>query len=39
MRRIRVDSWARLLWAALALFIADIAVRRLRIPRWLQRSR
>jgi Ca-activated chloride channel homolog len=37
-RRIRVDSWPPLLWAALALFLADIAVRRLRIPRWLKRS-
>jgi len=38
-RRIRVDSWERLLWAALILFIADIAVRRLRIPRFLRRGR
>ena len=38
-RRIRVNAWEPLLWAALILFIADIAVRRLRIPRFLRRAR
>ena len=33
-RKVRVDSWLPLLWAALALFFVDLAIRRLRIPRF-----
>jgi len=32
-RRVRVDAWVPLLWAALALFLTDVAIRRLRLPR------
>ena len=32
-RQVRVDSWERLLWAALLLFVVDVGVRRLRVPR------
>ncbi len=34
-RKARVDSWPRLLWAAIALFLLDLAVRRVYVPRWL----
>ncbi len=39
MRRARVDSWPPLLWAAIALFFVDLAIRRLHLPRWLSRGR
>ncbi len=39
MRLSRIDSWPPLLWAALALFGIDLAIRRLYLPRWLSRDR
>jgi len=38
-RKARVDSWPPLLWAALALFLVDLAIRRLHVPRWLSGRR
>ena len=32
-RRVRIDAWVPLLWAALVLFLTDVAIRRLRLPR------
>ncbi len=37
-RQVRVDSWLPLLWAALVLFFVDLAIRRLRVPRFGSRS-
>jgi Ca-activated chloride channel homolog len=33
VRRVRLDVWERLLWVALLLFVVDVGVRRLRLPR------